>query len=149
MVYIRYSARHPTKQGTAKQYLEKVGPSEQVKGRDKTIVRARSLLKQRRGEIERARLINQVWLSDKDREQLEQQQQAAKTEERDRLLFEVAAETFIDEVGHEYADPGEVRTIFRNRLARAFSGRHLDEITRQDIRRYHADRMGRVGWFEG
>ena len=48
IVYIRYQAG-------GKQYLEKIGPSERVKGRDVTMAKGRRVLEQRRAEIVRAR----------------------------------------------------------------------------------------------
>ena len=81
----------------------------------------------------------------KRREREESEQEA---DARSPLLFEEASARFLKECGKEYARADEVRRMFRNRLALAFNGRHLDEVNRVEIRRYYVDRLSNTGPFK-
>lgn len=73
------------------------------------------------------------------------------------LIFENAAKRFLDACADEYANPVEVRAVFRAEkggatklpgpLHLAFAGRRLDELTRVDIRHYYQDRLTKKGPF--
>ena len=49
----------------------------------------------------------------------------------------------------DYANPNEIRHLFRNRLAVAFKVRYLDEITKRDVVQYYEDRLSNRGPFKG
>ncbi len=140
MVYIRY-------QSGGKQYSERVGPSEKVKGRDVTMAKARRVLDQRRRGIAEARAQGQIWRSPKDVANREREIAAEQATSRDALVFEKAYGRFLKECGDSYARPEDVRRVFENRLSKAFEGRYLDEVTRKDIRDYFDNRLSNSGPF--
>ena len=141
IIYLRYQAN-------GRQFRERVGPSAKDQfGKDETLIAARKLLKERRSEIHEARMRREPWLSPKERKQLAAEEAVKKQDGRRELLFEVAVARFLNRNAKLYARPEEIRSIFENRLAKAFAGRYLDEITPLEIRDYTDHRLSNSGSF--
>ncbi len=139
IVSIRY-------QSGGKQYTEKVGPSERVRGRDVTRAKARRVLDQRRRAIAEARSRGEVWRSPREQARIEREEAKQAQDQRKHLVFETASKQYLAEQAQFYSRPQERRAYFKT-LALAFGGRHLDEVSTLDVRQYYEHRTNNTGPF--
>lgn len=124
---------------TYKLYFIRVGwkGKRPIEKAGRTMAQAFKLLEKRRAEVD-----NRTYVPPRERKRAERE---ALTSDGD-LVFQVATRRFLEDCGGDYAKVGEVRAML-DRLALAFKGRRLDEITRADVDLYFRQRLRHKGPF--
>src|SRR5262245_1498417 len=105
-------------------------------------------LRSRRTAAREARLHRQSYLTPREKanaeKQIESERASATRDARAPLIYEAAVSRFLAARAATYARPKALTKAFEV-IGRWFDGKHLDEITKHDIRQFVRDRTDRAG----